>query len=84
MSWIEITIIVWLTGFVGGIGVALKDYQSYDRDVLLYEFAVDLVIIFFVWPVISHYIVQYTVIALINILGIKNITIFKYKGDKDE
>jgi hypothetical protein len=89
MSILTIIVLVWVVGFIGAVGVVLKDYQSYKRDVLLTEFLIDMLIVLITWPCIIHYIIQYTYNAVISIFGLKPykfkiITIFKYKGKDNE
>lgn len=75
-------IIIWITGFLGGMGVLLYDYRGYGRDVKIGEFIRDTLLTLILWPGIIHHIFIYTFRALFNLFGIdtdklKDITIVK-------
>lgn len=74
--------IIWVTGFIGGLGVLLYDYRGYGRDVKLGEFLKDALLTLILWPCITHHIIWYSLRPIFNILNIdlsklKDITIVK-------
>lgn len=74
--------IIWVTGFLGGLGVLLYDYRGYGRDVKLGEFLKDTLLTLILWPCITHHIIWYSLRPIFNILNIdlsklKDITIVK-------
>ena len=79
MSWIEIAILVQFAGFIGGIGVMLKDYQTWDQDVTLGNILLCSTLTFFFWIIISHYIIQYTAIEVLKLIRLSGIE-FKFEN----
>lgn len=84
MSLITLAILIWIGGFLGGLGVLLYDYRDYGREVYLPEFLKDALLTFFVWPCIVHHIIWYTLRGIIGLFGIdlsnlKNIKVTKGK-----
>ncbi|AZU98056.1 hypothetical protein SEPL_313 [Salmonella phage SE_PL] len=82
MSIITIAVVVWLTGFIGGMGVLLYDYRDYGRTVYLPEFLKDTLLTFVLWPCIVHHIIWYSIRGFLRLIGVdieklKNIKITK-------
>lgn len=77
---IILCIAIWITGFVGGVGVLLYDYRDYGRDIKMREFLADLVLTFIGWPTIIHHIIIYSFRPISNIIDFSkfnDITIVK-------